>query len=540
MAGSRCYCVLCAVVGLALAYLMTLAAPPAAHAQPAKGPVSFINDIAPILKQNCYACHDAKKKKGKLELTSYENLRKGGTKDDPIVPGKSKESYLIDVLTSTGPNRMPPKDGGDPLPAGELALIAKWIDEGAKLDQGVDAKADLLRELRIRWKPPLPPVAYKYPININAIAFTPDGKKLVVGGYHELTVWDLSGVASAAPAKDGQPKEAKSKDEKKADKKDEKKPAAPSPAPAGEASKAPKLEKRIFTRAERAYSMLFLPDGKLVVAGGRPGQEGDVRIYDLAAGKPGAHGGAPSLDGVNDKTVFVKELVQTDDAILALALSPDGKKLASAGTDRLLRVWDLPSGKLEYTVENHADWVFGLAFAPDGKHLVTASRDKTAKVWDLSAKESMLTFPDHQNTVYSVAMTPDGAIGISAGEDNQIRQWQATDKNKQIGKQTKVLGTHNKAVFRMAMAGDAKNPVLATCSADGTVKLWNPVSGAALKTLTGHTDWVYAVALSPDGQLVASGAWNGEVRIWRTADGNQAAAFNASPGYVSKVAEVKK
>jgi hypothetical protein len=497
MMGSRCCCILCALVGLAVAYALLFVAPPAAQAQAAKGPVSFINDVAPILKENCFACHDAKKKKGKFEMTSYENIRKGGTKDDPIVPGKSRESILIDALTSKGADRMPPKEAGDPLPKEKIAIIARWIDEGAKLDAGIEAKADLLRELRTRWQPPQPPVAYKYPVNINALVFTPDSKKVVAGGYHELTVWDAA---------------------------------------------SGKLEKRIATRAERAYAMVFLPDGKLAVAGGRPGQEGDVRIYNINAGKPRMVGGVPSIDGVNDKTVFLKELVQSDDAILALALSPDGKKLASAGTDRLLRVWDLPSGKLEHTIENHADWVFGLTFAADGKHLVTGSRDKTAKVWDLSAKESVVTFPDHQNTVYAVAMTGDGKLGISAGEDNQVRQWQATDEKKQVGKQTKVLGSHAKAVFRMAHHADAKNPLLATCSADGTVKLWNPVAGTALKTLGGHTDWVYAVAISPDGQLVAGGAWNGEVRVWKVADGKEATVFNASPGYVApaKTVEAKK
>jgi WD40 repeat protein len=475
---------------------MLLAAPSTVRAQAPKGPVSFIKDVAPILKENCYACHDAKKKKGKLEMTSYENIRKGGTKDDPIVPGNSKESILILAVTSKGVDRMPPKDLGDPLPAHQVALIAKWIDEGAKLDKDVPAKADLLRELRIRWQPPQPPVAYKFPVNINAIAFTPDSKKVIVGGHHELTIWDAA---------------------------------------------SGKLEKRLFTRAERAYGLVFLPDGKLAVAGGRPGQEGDVRIYNLKAGKPTMVGGVPSIDGVNDKTVFVKEFVQTDDAILALALSPDGKKLACAGTDRLLRVWDLASGKLEHTIENHADWVLSLSFASDGKHLVTGSRDKTAKVWDLSAKESVVTFPDHQNPVYAVAMTGDGKLGISAGEDNQVRQWQATDEKKQLGKQVKVIGSHTKPVFRIAQHADAKNPILATCSADGTVKLWNPVAGTPLKTLSGHTDWVYAVAISPDGQLVAGGAWNGEVRIWKVADGKESAVFNASPGYVApKPPEVKK
>ncbi|MCS7046604.1 MAG: hypothetical protein NZO58_09635 [Gemmataceae bacterium] len=495
MTATRCWCVLCAVLGLLIAWLVLFGAAPVTLAQPTTAPVSFINDVAPILKENCYACHDAKKKKGKFEMTTYENIRKGGTKDDPIVPGKAKESLLIDVLTAVGPGRMPPKEAGDPLPKEKIAVIARWIDEGAKLDAGIDPKADLLRELRIRWKPPQPHAAYKYPWNINALVFTPDSKKLVVGGYHELTIWDAA---------------------------------------------TGKLEKRVFTRAERTYGMVFLPDGKLAVAGGRPGQEGDVRIYNLAGGKPMLHGGVPAIDGVNDRSVLVAELVQTDDAMLAIAISPDGKKLASAGTDRLLRVWDLATGKLEHAIENHADWVFGLAFSPDGKHLVTGSRDKTAKVWDLAAKESALTFPDHQNAVYAVAITSDGKIGISCGEDNQIRQWQATDANKQIGKQTRVLGTHSKAVLRMAHLPDPKNPLLATCSADGTVKLFNPIAGTTLKTLTGHTDWVYAVAISPDGQWVAGGAWNGEVRVWKVADGKEVVSFNASPGYVPPAAKAAK
>src|SRR5262245_26678652 len=63
-------------------------APHAAAQNAPKGPVSFINDVAPILKENCFACHDSKKRKGKLDMTTYESLRKGGDKDEPIVPGK--------------------------------------------------------------------------------------------------------------------------------------------------------------------------------------------------------------------------------------------------------------------------------------------------------------------------------------------------------------------------------------------------------------------------------------------------------------------
>src|SRR5207249_1872627 len=97
------------------------------------------------------------------------------------------------------------------------------------------------------------------------------------------------------------------------------------------------------------------------------------------------------------------QLLESDDSALCLALSADGKRLASGGCDRLINVWTLAPGyandKPEQTIENHADWVFGLAFAADGKHLFSCSRDKTAKVWDLATRESVLTFPEHQNAV---------------------------------------------------------------------------------------------------------------------------------------------
>ena len=291
---------------------------------------------------------------------------------------------------------MPPKDAGDALKPEQIAIIAKWIDEGAKLDKGIDAKADLVRELRTRWNPPQPFVSYKFPTLINALAFTPDNKSVVVGGNHELTVWDAG---------------------------------------------TGKLTRRIFTRAERAHAMLFLPDGKLAVAGGRPGQEGDVRIYDINAGKPKDFGGVPAVDGVHDKTVLLKELIQVEDSILALAVSADGKKLAAGGTDRMVRVWDLATGKLEHAVENHADWILGVAFTPDGKGLVTASRDKTAKVWDLVNKESLVTFPDHQNIVNNISITtPTASSASPPAMKSSIRLWQATDGAKQIGKATKAAG----------------------------------------------------------------------------------------------------
>jgi mono/diheme cytochrome c family protein/DNA-binding beta-propeller fold protein YncE len=493
MSRSRyCFCIACAVVAAALAWIYlgsTPATPTAVGQQKKDKPVSFIDDVAPIFKENCFGCHGAKNPKGKLDMTRYESFRHGGTKDDPVVDGKPEESYLILALTAahTDKKRMPPVDSGDALPKAKIDLIVRWIKEGAKLDASVKKDADLIKELRTRWKPPAPPAAYPFAVTITALAFTPDNKKLVVGGHHELNVFDAT---------------------------------------------TGKLERRIKTRSRRATAMLFLPDGKLVVAGGRPAEEGDVRVYNLAAGKPyKTEAEVGYYDGVEDKAVMVAQLLLADDEVTCLALSADGKQLASGGCDRLVNVWDLSAGvdkakKLEPAIENHADWVMSVAFSPDGKQLYTASRDKTAKVWDVANKESVLTFPDHQNSVYGVLAKADGKAGYSVGEDNQLRMWSTTGNNQ--GKMIRNANAHGKGAFKLVAV--PKKPTIATCGGDSTVKLWNAESLAATRTLSGLTDYVYAVAASPDGSLIAAGSFNGEVRVWKHDDGALVKAFNASPG----------
>jgi WD40 repeat protein len=213
--------------------------------------------------------------------------------------------------------------------------------------------------------------------------------------------------------------------------------------------------------------------------------------------------------------------------VLCLAVSPDGKRIASGGCDRTVRVWEYPSGKLEQAIENHADWVLGVVFAADGKHLLTCSRDKTAKVWDLAAKESVLTFPDHQNPVFGVGVKADSKAGFSVGTDKQLRMWNVTGEGKQI----KVLGNHADDILKLVQ--HPKEPVMVTTSADKTVKVWNPETGANTKTLTGLNDYVFAAAISPDAKQVAAGGYDGEVKVWMIADGNVVKSFNASPGYVA-------
>ena len=96
-----------------------------------KKPVSYQKDIQPIFKESCVSCHKPDKKKGKLDMSTYADLKKGGKKGQPWKDGDPDKSLLIELIKGDKPEM--PEDG-DPLKPEQVALIARWIKEGAKDD----------------------------------------------------------------------------------------------------------------------------------------------------------------------------------------------------------------------------------------------------------------------------------------------------------------------------------------------------------------------------------------------------------------------
>jgi WD40 repeat protein len=426
-------------------------------------PVSFMRDVAPILVRNCIACHNPKKSESKYVMTSFAQLAKGGKQGEGItlVPGKPDESYLIDVLLPDAEPRMPFKL--EPLLPEETRVLEKWVSEGAKYD-GASPGEDwtfLLRKTHVVTIPDRYPVT----VPITGLSFSPDGQRIAAAGYHEITLWKLADGALAG---------------------------------------------RLQGLSERIYGIAYSSDAKwLAVASGDPGQYGLARLFaadSAGAGKP------------------VRELAEGQDVVFAAALSADGKRLATAGADRVVRVFETESGKQMTQIEDHADWIFDLAFSPDGKRLATASRDKTSKVFDIEKKESLVTFTGHGQPVYTVSFTPDGKAVASGGEDNMIRIWTVDGEAKQV----RQIGGFGGTVFRLRYSPDGK--ILAACGGDKTVRVFKAENGSHVRTLSGHSDWVYSLAISPDGMTIASGSWDGEVRLWNLADGKALRTIVAAPG----------
>ena len=120
--------------------------------------------------------------------------------------------------------------------------------------------------------------------------------------------------------------------------------------------------------------------------------------------------------------------------VLALAYSPDGTTLASAGDDAVVVLRDVASGRVVGRLEGHGDAVSCLAFSPDGQTLATGSYDRTVKLWDVATGREQATLSGHTNWVFAVAFAPDGKSLASAGHDKTVRIWDAA-----TGRETATL-----------------------------------------------------------------------------------------------------
>ena len=332
----------------------------------AEDPVSFRAQVAPVLINHCLACHGPKKAEGGYRVDNYERLLSEGDSGSVGIKGKDIEaSEAFRRLVSEDTDERMPLES-EPLSADEIALVKRWILEGAANDGG-DPKAALSTII----PPPVhpdPPEAYQSTLPITALAFSPDGKELVVGGYHELTIWN---------PQDGS------------------------------------LVRRLKNVSQRTYAVRYSSDGKhLAVAGGAPGRLGETRLFNAENGE------------------LIRVVGSTTDVVLDVAFSPQGDRLAAGSAAGVIRIFEVATGKEVRVITSHSDWVMAVAWSDDGKQLVSASRDKTAKVFDSEKGELVVTYSGHGQPVRGVAFHPEGKEVFSSGNDKKIHRWKIADGKK--------------------------------------------------------------------------------------------------------------
>jgi WD40 repeat protein len=252
--------------------------------------------------------------------------------------------------------------------------------------------------------------------------------------------------------------------------------------------------------------------------------------------------------------------------ISPLAYTPDGKYLASGGSDHQVRLWGPTSGKERGRFEGHQNHVLSLAFSGDGALLATGSYDKTIRLWDVATRKELRVLRGHTMNVESVAFSPDGKRLASGGMDNTVRVWEvATGKEvRRFGggppghyteavafspdgkllaaagtekvvrrwevdgwRELKALQGHQDRVVGLAFTPDGKQ--IATCSFDKTVRLWG-ADGRTQTRLADEPELVRCLALSPDGKRVAAGDVKGALAVWDASTGRELARWTAAPG----------
>lgn len=481
-----------AVVGHA-----SLLAPKSQAADPSS--VSWSKDVLPILRANCYACHQTSKTQGGFRMTDFEGLLKGGESGDAaIVPGNPEASNLLREITPVDGKAEMPKNLA-PLKPTEIEIIRKWIAAGAVQDV-VDTGPRFTDE-----KPPV----YSRPPAIVSLDFSPDGSQLALNGFHEVLVLSTQ---------DWQ------------------------------------LKNRLIGMSPRIESVRFSPDNQwIAVAAGEPGVLGELQLWnnankqlhrstllggDTLFGLSWTHDSSILALGMADNSIRALDLEGNqklyqrthDDWPRATVFTVDGKHLLSGARDMTVKLTDVETERFIDNVTSITPGalrggVQALARHPERNEILVGGSDGTPKIYRVFRQTARVIGDDANlirqldpmpGRIFSVAISPDGKYLAAASTiDNQsvVKVW-SYDVDGKLPPEIKAI---------QAKRAPQRKP-------DERKKLEEYITEQpqVLGTFQVPNAAVYALAIDAQGRL-ASGGSDGRVRIWNIADSQLIADLDATP-----------
>ncbi len=398
-----------------------------------------------LLKANCLNCHNEEKEKGGLVLTSRERALKGGDNGPILTPGKADESQLAKLVHAEADPHMPPKKQ---LSAEQIQTLRAWIDAGADWDEAI------LGEAAPAIKPvtlgPLPP-AYQPAL---AVALSPDGKRLAASRGAHIYIHDLGekdfpivhqleqhrdAVQSIAWSQDGRWLASGGFRE-----------ICLWNAESFEAAKT-------FTNiAGRVTALGFQSDNAILVAGESvPGGDGSVSFWSVESGD------------LQDKWPAHA------DSVLSVCVASGRELLATAGADKLVRLWQGPTEKAKF--EGHLAHVLALAFNHDQTWLASGSADRVLNIWDVETGEQKIKLRKGLPGVTALAWVAEGKTLYGAFEDGTVRRF--TDfkthsgMERSEGAKARVIGNAEQMLYSLAATADGKTVYAG--AHDGGVYAWS-------------------------------------------------------------------
>lgn len=407
-------------------------------------PVSFVREIAPILAVHCQGCHHSGKAAMGFDLSSFDALKKGGKQSGPdeiVVPGKPGDSRLLEVIEAEAEPRMPLKL--PPLPESSIALIARWIAEGAKYD-APDPKTPLLALIdpaaALKAQAAIGQIAISTPAKSDArsaaraVALSPNALWLALDRGNRVDLYET--------AADAEPR------------------------------------RSLGPLAGNVSVIVFSHDGKTIyVAHGKPGIDGAIAAFDAANGQK-------SFDAPAHK-----------DQILGLAVSPDGKSIVSASYDRTIAVLDAASGQIRQRLAEHTDAVYDVAFAPnDPDRLASASGDRTVKLWNLKTGKRIETLSDATGELMALAFSADGKTIYGGGADRTLRAWNIAANPPKL---VRSALAHEAPIDDIVVFPGTKDsaPAILTAAQDRTLKRWSTMDFEPVGMPRKFDDWPAAISL---------------------------------------------
>lgn len=273
----------------------------------------------------------------------------------------------------------------------------------------------------------------------------------------------------------------------------------------------------INAHAKWVSSVSFSADGKMLASVGK--HEGNVKLWDAVTGTE------------------IKQLVGHTLEVDAVAFAPSGNTLASSGTDGEVKQWDISTGLEQATLSCGFSVMRPITFSNDGKRLASGGEAGKLKIWDVEMKKEKIALKGHKFTVLCVAFFSDGKSLASGGTFDGVKIW-----NTVTGEESKTIRQYSKGLVRPVALGPVQSvafhPIektVVTAAAD-RVTLWDSTTGEEQFTFKGHTDAVLAVAFSPDGRRVISGAADKTLRLWDVETQIEVTTFTGASDPVTCVA----